>query len=139
MRKNDSFYLLKGFGCIAVVFIHVTFPGRWGEVVKHLASFAVPVFLMISGWFANPIFMKTKGHEDSSEEMVKIRRRWIKTARVLIYGLAVYFLTALLQRAGTDKVISYIQSFFTWKALWKAIVFCTVETAIPLWYMIAMV
>jgi len=43
---------IRGIACVFVLMVHVTFPGEFGIYIKALARFAVPFFLMNSGWFA---------------------------------------------------------------------------------------
>lgn len=50
--QQNVFNLFKGLACICVVFIHVRFPGIVGDVIWKLSQYAVPTFLMISGYFA---------------------------------------------------------------------------------------
>ena len=42
---------MKGIACVAVILIHVNFPGELRIFVKTVCRFAVPVFFMISGFF----------------------------------------------------------------------------------------
>lgn len=51
-KQQNVFNLIKGLACICVVFIHVRFPGIVGDVIWKLSQYAVPTFLMISGYFA---------------------------------------------------------------------------------------
>lgn len=51
-KTNHCLDWLKGIGCIGVVFIHVQFPGCFGDIVCRLSQFAVPVFFLTSGYFA---------------------------------------------------------------------------------------
>ena len=51
-ETNVKLDLLKGCACIGVVFIHVSFPGTFGQIVNYISTFAVPVFYMIAGYFA---------------------------------------------------------------------------------------
>lgn len=54
IAKNPYNYcmdFLKGLACIFVVFIHVKFPGIFGQAVQAVARFAVPFFFMVSGYF----------------------------------------------------------------------------------------
>lgn len=51
-KRNETLNFLKGLACFAVVFIHSHFPGITGDVVWRLAQWAVPVFFMISGYYA---------------------------------------------------------------------------------------
>lgn len=71
---------LKGIGCAGVVFIHIPFPGRLGLIIKSLASFAVPVFLMISGYYAG------KGYKNVS-----------KLVKFTLSAILLYFLYTLLK------------------------------------------
>ena len=52
MRQNDGVNMLKGIACIIVVFLHISFPGILGKVIGFELNFSVPVFFMISGYFA---------------------------------------------------------------------------------------
>lgn len=49
--RNLSMECCKLIASFFVVFIHVPFPGQAGKLVDCLARFAVPTFLMISGYF----------------------------------------------------------------------------------------
>lgn len=48
---NYCMDFLKGLACIFVVFIHVKFPGDFGQAVQAVARFAVPFFFMVSGYY----------------------------------------------------------------------------------------
>lgn len=50
--KNRCLNFFKGLGCIFVIFIHFPFPGEIGRIISGLARFAVPLFFMISGYYA---------------------------------------------------------------------------------------
>lgn len=50
--KNDCLNVWKGIAAFAVVLIHCTLPGVPGEIIKGIARFAVPLFFLISGYFA---------------------------------------------------------------------------------------
>lgn len=126
MKENRSLYFLKGIGCIAVVFIHVPFPGLAGKVIKQLCEAAVPIFLMSSGYFAYGIGAK------------QASRRLKKTAALLLYGLTVFFLVTIAPEIRRGTAGAWLESFLTWETLVRALVFCTVDFAVPLWYLIAM-
>lgn len=51
-KKNRCLNVLKGVACIGVVLIHIQFPGVTGLVVEKLSRFAVPLFLIIAGFYA---------------------------------------------------------------------------------------
>lgn len=50
-QYNYCMDFLKGIACILVVFIHVKFPGDFGQAVQAIARFAVPFFFMVSGYY----------------------------------------------------------------------------------------
>ena len=52
MKKHDGINMLKGIACIIVVFLHVPFPGLLGKLISFELNFSVPIFFMISGFFA---------------------------------------------------------------------------------------
>ena len=50
--RNNCINVLKLIACFGVVFIHVTFPGTMGQVVKFASTFGVPLFMMIAGYYS---------------------------------------------------------------------------------------
>ena len=49
--RNKSLDAGKAMAAFGVVFIHVSFPGQTGQIIKALARSAVPFFFMVSGYF----------------------------------------------------------------------------------------
>ena len=128
-RKNRSQTLdfLKGVACIAVVFIHVSFNGFTGDVIRNLSRFAVPCFYMIAGYFA-------LGCSDTV-----IYRRLVKIIKIFLYALSIWFICCLFVHIFKHDFQSWLMNIFTLKSLLKCIVFCTIDFAIPLWYLVAMI
>lgn len=83
--KNDCLNVWKGIAAFAVVLIHCTLPGVPGEIIKGIARFAVPLFFLISGYFAY-------GREDAV-----LRRREIHILRLYEGAVAVYYLWAAIR------------------------------------------
>lgn len=52
MKKNSCLNFLKAISCIGVVLMHCSFPTPYGKYISYLCMFAVPIFFMISGYFA---------------------------------------------------------------------------------------
>lgn len=79
--KNRCLNFFKGLGCIFVIFIHFPFPGEIGRIISGLARFAVPLFFMISGYYAY----------NSREEVDKKMPRKIKhILRIVVYSTLLY-------------------------------------------------
>ena len=51
-QRNVCLDLMKVVAACAVVWIHIKFPGWFGQAVDAVARFAVPLFFMVSGYFA---------------------------------------------------------------------------------------
>ena len=83
--KNHCLNVWKGIAAFAVVLIHCTLPGVPGEIIKGIARFAVPLFFLISGYFAY-------GREDAV-----LRRREIHILRLYVGAVAVYYLWAAIR------------------------------------------
>lgn len=83
--KNHCLNVWKGIAAFAVVLIHCTLPGVPGEIIKGIARFAVPLFFLISGYFAY-------GREDAV-----LRRRESHILRLYVGAVAVYYLWAAIR------------------------------------------
>lgn len=125
-RRNNCLNLLKAFACIGVVFTHVTFPLVAGQVIKSLSEFAVPLFFMIAGYYAYNC------------DRNKINKRLAKILRILIFGYFLFFLYDFLSAIRTNTLTEWLTTNFTLMTPIKYIVFCTIDWAVILWYLIAM-
>lgn len=125
--RNQMLNFLKGIGCIGVVFMHIQFPGMFGTVIHKLAQFAVPVFIMIAGYYAFGCTEKT------------IKRRLFKMVKIFAYGYAFFVLYHIIFSLKNGNLSEWFYTNFTFQKLLKYIIFCDIEFAIPLWYLIAMI
>ncbi len=125
--KNVKLNLLKGFACIGVVFIHIQFPALFGQIIRYLAGFAVPIFYMTSGYY------DYKKGEDV------IRCRLFKIVKIFIVGYCYFFLYQIIYNSLNHTLGTWFADNFNWLTPVKYIVFCTIDFAIPLWYLIAMI
>ena len=67
-KKNNCLNFFKGIACIFVIIIHVRFPNYYVYgVFQSCARFAVPLFFMISGYYA-----ESKKHTQKAIHMAKI-------------------------------------------------------------------
>ena len=127
-EKNDVLDLFKGLACISVVFVHVHFPGIVGIIVhRSFASFAVPLFLMVAGYFA------------FGKDEAVIKRRLFKILKIFLWSYAVFLVLHILFKIQQGVVAEWLSLNFNYTTPIKYIVFCTIDFAIPLWYLIAMV
>ena len=126
-KRNEVLNLLKGLACIAVVFIHIHFPGVVGIIIwKSLASFAVPSFLMIAGYFA------------FGKDETVIKRRMIRILKIFAFGYLCFLGYNVFFQVLRGSVVEWLSLNFKYTTPIKYAVFCTIDFAIPLWYLIAM-
>ncbi len=110
-----------------MVFIHITFPDIFGQIVGKASAFAVPIFLMISGYYA------------FGSDCTVIKRRLFKIVKIFVFAYIVFFAYLIAGALFRSELDTVLKSYFSLQALVKAICFCTIDFAIPLWYLIAMI
>ena len=98
-KRNHMLNILKGIGCIGVVFMHVSFPDKFGEIIVELAQFAVPIFLMISGYFA---------FDANNNAGAKIIRRTKKIVKLTLVSMLFYLLYAVVIRFSAHSIGEWI-------------------------------
>lgn len=125
-EKNTSIYLLKGFACMGVVFIHIPFPGLPGQIIVKAMAFAVPVFCMASGYYAY------------GRDAATIKRRLIKIVKLFVIGFVLDFTCIALLAVKEHTFMEWLHKNFNWFSPIKAVCFCIIDFAIPLWYLIGM-
>lgn len=133
-KQNNTLNLLKGLACIAVVFIHVQFPGIFGQLVTALARSGVALFFIISGYFL---------YRPNREDIIKaLPRKIIRLAKLTLIAFIVYFLWESFVRfigGGFDKVLEwYTQDLFTLKSLVQFIAISYDPVVGHLWFLIAL-
>lgn len=130
MEKTDinvKLNLLKGFACMGVVLIHITFPGLFGVIVLNASAYAVPIFFMIAGYYAY------------GKKSDVIKRRMKKIVMILLYAYVLFFLCNIAFAVKDHNVGQWLASNYNWKTPIKYICFCTIDFAELLWYLIAMI
>lgn len=111
-----------------MVFIHVDFPGLFGEIIQSISCYAVPIFYMTAGYYAFGV----------GTDVVK--RRLIKIIKIFLCAYALFFAYRAAGAAVLDHEIgAWFSENFNWMTPIKYICFCTIDFAIPLWYLIAMI
>lgn len=127
-RRNNTLDILKLLASYMVVFIHVMFWGRIGVIVDALARFAVPLFFLVSGYYA----------DNASPE--KLRQRTYRLMRMLILAslaYVVYDVFWLFLDQGTQEVIRYFQAYTDPRNLLELLVFNSAVHTAHLWYLLA--
>lgn len=94
-QKSAILNLVKLIASYMVVFIHVSFPGKFGTAVICLARFAVPFFFIISGYFSN-------------QEVKKLDKKIQATGLLYFKSIGFYLLVVLVILRDADKFKSWL-------------------------------
>ena len=62
-RNNQMIEIMRFIASVVILLIHCGLPGRSGNLINHFGHFAVPFFLLTSGYFS--------GGENLSEKSAK--------------------------------------------------------------------
>lgn len=94
-RRNSCLDMLKGIGCISVIFIHIPFPEdtEIGKLIFLFTKFAVPCFFMISGYYVY----------GSSEKVIMHRVK--KLIKLLAFALMLYSGYFLITKGRNNEPI----------------------------------
>lgn len=129
-NRNETLELLKLFASYMVVFIHVPFYGKLGVAMDALARFAVPLFFLISGFYA---------YNTSFE---KLRKRTIHIIYLFIFSVALYTawnIIPFLYNGDFTGLLNYFNRYLKFQTLFDLFIFnCTVCIA-HLWYLLAII
>lgn len=132
-EQNSTLNFLKGIACIAVVFIHVRFPGTFGQVIVALSRAAVPLFFIISGYYLY--------QPDRELVAKKLHKRAKNIAIMTSTAFLIYFVWESGVRwvgSGIDSTFNWYKSLFTWKNLLLLIVCSDDPVAGHLWFLLAL-
>ncbi|MDD7218758.1 MAG: acyltransferase [Clostridia bacterium] len=85
--RNKSLDAAKAIAAFLVVFIHISFPGMTGRIIKTLARSAVPFFFMVSGFFC---------YYGEKSAATKIPGKIVHILRITVFSLLFYLLWGCL-------------------------------------------
>lgn len=124
---NNKLNFLKGTACIGVVFMHISFPGMFGQIILNASAYAVPIFFMIAGYYAY------------GKDTSVVRRRFIKIIKIFLCAYILFFAYHCMIAIKNNEIGVWLNANFNLLTPIKYICFCTIDFAVPLWYLIAMV
>ena len=126
-KRFDGLDILKCIGAFFIIVIHIPFPGEVGGYIDALARFAVPVFLMITGYFYTGVVQRNRTGVQ------------LKKVLFLVLGANLLYLayecgTALVRHTLSQTV----KQFFTLSSLRDFLLFNQSPFHSHLWYLNAL-
>lgn len=104
--QNRTLNFLKGVGCMGVVLIHFPLPGLFGLVIKRLSYSAVPIFLLISGYFS---YCK-----DAQAQSKALVRKTVSILKISAWAIGFYFLYALIFHLVKQDAMEFLSKCSGW-------------------------
>lgn len=105
-HQNRLLDIFKLIAAIFVCFIHYGFQGKFGIIVNSIARFSVPLFFIVSGWYAYLI--------NSSKK--RINQKIIHILQIAVLMEGIYF----IYHVRTYNMVVF-SKYLSWKALVKGI------------------
>ncbi|MBQ5560806.1 MAG: acyltransferase [Lachnospiraceae bacterium] len=133
MEKNYCLNILKGIACIFVVFMHSRFPGITGDALATAGGWAVPIFFMISGYYA--------WNKNKDVGIIKTKKKIKKNIEITIGTMIAYIIwdwcTALFLNHNVNELIKK----YNVKNFLKIFITNDVDfqTGGQLWFMVALI
>ncbi len=126
-QKNNTLELLKLLASYMVVFIHILFYGKPGDIVETLARFAVPFFFLVSGYYSYQITCK------------KIKKRIINILNLLVLSAVccTLFEILFLLKYNMDGLIELFNKYTDLSTYINLLVFNLPIVSGHLWYLFA--
>ncbi|MEE0929157.1 MAG: acyltransferase [Acutalibacteraceae bacterium] len=124
--RNKLLDQIRFFAALSVVLIHTPFPGVLGQGFEAVARIAVPIFFMVSGFYA---FGKSK------EKLLKSAK---KTAILLLWSVGLYFVWGVLWSFYKGNTADYLKNYFSLNSLVETVALNNGIILGHLWFLLAL-
>lgn len=129
-NRNYTLDFIKLIASYFVVFIHISFSGLFGELVEDIARFAVPMFFMISGFFAY-------GNDNA-----KLKAKAINIFKLYLFSAVIYHIRDIIwlikDEGVAEGVSQYIARVTDINNILGAVFLNDVITSTQIWYLLAL-
>lgn len=124
--RNKTIDQSRLIAAALVILIHSPLPGVVGNIIESVARIAVPFFFMVSGYFAFGL------------ERDRLKRQTVKTLKLLIWSVAVYFAWELLWSLYKGTTVTVLKTYFSLETLFETFVLNTGTLLGHLWFVLAL-
>lgn len=132
--KNKTLFFLEACAACGVCFIHVQFPGMFGQLLNAVSRCGVALFFLISGYFS----YNSNGEVVYTKLKVKLHRN----LRLLFASYCLYLcwnIVGRLLRRGFTGVWGYLRSVFSVSSIYRFLVWQNDPIAGHLWFLQSLV
>ena len=133
MEKNFTLYSAKAIACFSVICLHIDLPGKLGSIITNLARFAVPLFLIITGYYT-----VCSNKKEMSE---KLNKRIKKISILTLVSFIFYIVFNILINILNGTLDNYISEIKSYEKTLKFLLFnwtSPLAGAPHLWYLFAL-
>lgn len=124
--RNKFLDLIRFLAAFSVILIHSPLPGKIGQTVEAVSRVAVPLFFMVSGYYAAV----------KSKKKLLLSAR--KTAIILLWSVGVYFAWGILWSVYKGTTAEYLNSIFSVRCLLETVVINNGVLLGHLWFLLAL-
>lgn len=106
-RNNQMIEIMRFIACVVILLIHCGLPGRSGNLLDHFGRFAVPFFILTSGYFS--------GVENLSEKSGKKAKQMLFI--IVVHGSLCLLWNCINSYLSIGSFTSWIKPYLTLKHL----------------------
>lgn len=128
-ERNSTIDVLKLFASYMVVFIHILLYGEIGVAVDALARFAVPFFLLVSGYYSYKL------------PLIKIKKRIRHTFSLLAFTCVLYVFWKVAPRLIEGDFVGiqqYFERYLEVETIVKLVCFNVPVSSEHIWYLFSL-
>ncbi|KXT85031.1 acyltransferase family protein [Streptococcus panodentis] len=127
--ENTTLHAVKALACFSIVTLHFLLPGEFGDFYQIVARFAVPFFMMLSGYFSFHI----------SREKVKsrLKQMLLLTAGSFLFYGAVHVINLTAREGLAEKLAELKATDFIDFFLFNSPKELIGSAGTPTWYLLA--
>lgn len=131
MKRNNSIDFMRGLCCVLVVFVHARFPQPVGTYIVSISRFAVPFYLLVTGYFS----YKNSCKETVSYSIAKL----LDTIKLTLMAFFIYFISNTIKSyISTTQPFEWLISNLTTGTLFEFLFFNRAAFLSPIMYYLFM-
>ena len=124
MKKNKLLNLVKFIASIFVIIIHLRTKTTFGSLLNCLARFAVPLFFMISGYYA---------YKSNT-----IKKHIIKIFKLSLFTIFIYFIYSVIYEYKFGSLTDFLNSLILYDNIKNFFLYNSVTFVSHCWFLLAL-